>query len=129
MVRQTKRISIWKYRIKIVEKVYYLILIGLSFVFYKCPGLFATVFVVNGHLSIPCVPASIILFHLVHWLLDQKLQSLEDDLKELKQAQKDIKSQLLSKMDPLLVEAFKEIVRSDMKKELKEMRNSDRGCS
>ena len=32
-------------------------------------------------------------------------------------------------MDPLVVEAVREIVKRDMKSEIEEMRNSDRGCS
>ena len=32
-------------------------------------------------------------------------------------------------MDPLVVETLREIVRKDMKSELEQMRNSDRGCS
>lgn len=36
---------------------------------------------------------------------------------------------MLSQMDPLVVEAIKEIVRKDMKSEYEALRNSDQGCS
>ena len=32
-------------------------------------------------------------------------------------------------MDPIVVETLREIVRKDMKSEIEQMRNSDRGCS
>lgn len=50
-------------------------------------------------------------------------------MKKLKMQQKDLKFKLLSQMDPLVVEAVKEIVRKDMKSETEMMRNSDQGCS
>lgn len=40
-----------------------------------------------------------------------------------------MKLQLLSQMDPLVVEAVREIVKKDMKKDYEELRNSDLGCS
>ena len=40
-----------------------------------------------------------------------------------------MKLQLLSQMDPLVVEAVREIVKRDMKSEIEQMRNSDQGCS
>ena len=36
---------------------------------------------------------------------------------------------LISHMDPFLVEAVKEIIKSDMKTEMDLMKNSDEGCS
>lgn len=52
-------------------------------------------------------------------------ENQEKQLKELKQLQKDMKLKLLSQMDPLVVEAVREIVKKDMKKDFEEMRNSD----
>ena len=40
-----------------------------------------------------------------------------------------MKLKLLSQMDPLVVEAVREIVKKDMKKDFEEMKNSDQGCS
>tara|TARA_B110000285_G_C14807099_1_gene460199 strand:- start:453 stop:626 length:174 start_codon:yes stop_codon:yes gene_type:complete len=57
--------------------------------------------------------------------LQAQHENQEKQLKELKQLQKDMKLKLLSQMDPLVVEAVREIVKKDMKKDFEEMRNSD----
>lgn len=42
---------------------------------------------------------------------------------------KDAKRLLVSQMDPIMVEAVKEIVKADMKEEIERLKNSDEGCS
>ena len=44
----------WKYRVKIIEKVYYILLLILGFLFYRSPSLLTKFFVDYGHLTIPC---------------------------------------------------------------------------
>lgn len=42
---------------------------------------------------------------------------------------KDTKRQLISHMDPVMIQAVKEIVKNDMRKEIEQLKNSDQGCS
>mmetsp|Transcript_6698 Transcript_6698/g.10761 ORF Transcript_6698/g.10761 Transcript_6698/m.10761 type:complete len:119 (-) Transcript_6698:554-910(-) len=72
LLKETKELYKWKYRVKIAEKVYYIFLICLSFVFYKNPSFFTTVFITHGQYSISGIPASIIIFNAIGWYLDRK---------------------------------------------------------
>lgn len=118
-----------KYRVKIVEKVFFISLIVMAFFFYKSPGFFSYVLVMHGQVTIPALALVIIVLTTGGWWLETEHKKQEEKMQKLKQMQKDIKFKLLSQMDPLVVEAIKEIVRKDMKSEFEQLRNSDRGCS
>ena len=60
----------WRYRIKIIEKVYYIFLLALAFCLYKSPS-FLHYFVVEiGAYTIPMLSAIIIVFHMAGMYLD-----------------------------------------------------------
>jgi hypothetical protein len=108
----------WKYRVKFAEKVYYIGLLSLGFMFYKSPSLLNYTFVEIPHFSIPFFAASILAFHLVTLYLDRKEKDVEHKHKKLKDQLKDTKRLLISHMDPLMVQTVKEIIRKDMRKEI-----------
>lgn len=100
-----------------------------GFLSYKSPGFFSYLFVDRGYISLPVISGVLVIFNLMVAYLESQHESEEKKLVSLKRINKDIKLQLLGQMDPLVVETLREIVRSDMKTELEEMRNSDKGCS
>lgn len=128
-VKKTKKLLQWKYRVKLTEKCYYIVVSVFGFVFYKSPSLTQRILYDNAALTIPLFSLSIIAFNYAVWYLEQEHAKSELRTKKLKQQQKDIKLQLLSKMDPIVVETLRSIVRKDMRNEIEEMRNSDKGCS
>ena len=119
----------WKYRVKIAEKYYYVFLIVMGFVFYKSPSLTHTIIMDNAHLSIPLVSLSIIAFIHTGSYFEKREQKCASRATDLKRREKDIKMQLLTQLDPLVVETLREIVRNDMKLEIEDTRNHDRGCT
>lgn len=128
-VKKTKQLLTWKYRVKLVEKCYYIMVSVFGFIFYKTPSLTQRIIYDNAAITVPLFAASIIFFNYTVWYLEQEHARSELRTRKLKQQQKDIKLQLLSKMDPIVVETLRSIVRKDMRSEIEEMRNSDKGCS
>lgn len=129
MQKKLGRYIKWKFRVKFAEKVYYILLLSLGFMFYKSPSLMAYVFVDNPHISVPFFALSIVAFHLLSAYLDKKEKDQEVRHRKLKDQLKDTKRLLISHMDPIMVQTVKEIIRKDMRKEIEEMRSSDAGCS
>ncbi|CDW86271.1 UNKNOWN [Stylonychia lemnae] len=119
----------WKYRVKLAEKIYYILLLSLAFLFYKSPSLLSYTFTEIPQYSIPFFTLSIISFHLVSLYLDKKEKDQEKRHKKLKDQLKDTKRLLISHMDPIMIQTVKEIVRKDMRREIEQMKNSDQGCS
>jgi len=128
-LNKSKYLLSWKYRVKTAEKIYYMMISVFVFVFYKSPSLTQMILYDNAHLAIPLFALSIIMFNYSVWYLDKAHARSDLKTKKLKQIQKDVKMQLLTQMDPIVVETLREIVRKDMKSELEDMKNSDQGCS
>ena len=61
----------WRYRMKIMEKVYYIGLLVLGFFFYKKPELLTRFFVESPHLSIPFLSTSLLFFTMASYWLDK----------------------------------------------------------
>ena len=128
-MQKTKSYEVWKYRVKLIEKVVWIAILIFGFIFYRSPAMLHFMFIENGFYSICGVTSVIIFFTQLGWYYEQKLDTWTKKMAKLKAEQKDIKMQLLTQMDPLVVETLRSIVRKDMKAELQEMQNSDLGCS
>lgn len=117
------------YRLKTLERVLYTLFIILALCCYKSRDLMNYLFVDNGFIFLPF---GVILVGSTRmgsaYYLDQYTRSRKV-LKEIKSNEKEEKRSLINKLDPVVVETLREIVMSDMKKEMEEMRNSDQGCS
>eukprot|EP00347_Sterkiella_histriomuscorum_P022408 403338598 len=119
----------WKYRVKIAEKIFYVLLLSLGFLFYKSPSLMSYTFTEIPHYSIPFFTVLIMGFNLVGMQLDKKEKAQEKRHLKLKEQLKDTKRLLISHMDPVMVQTIKEIIKKDMRREIEAMKNSDEGCS
>ena len=119
----------WRYRVKLIEKIYYIALLSLGFLVYKSPAILSWLLYDYPHISITFFSLSIIGFSLAGFMLDKQSRKSEVLARKLKEKLKDTKKLLISQMDPALVEAVKDIVRADMKDELQKMRDSEEGCS
>ena len=119
----------WRYRLKLAEKVFYILTLALGFLFYKSPSLLNWVLSEYPVIFIMSLSSVIIAFTLAGWYLEKKSRRNEQLVKKLKEKLKDAKRMLVSQMDPIMVEAVKEIVRADMREDMEKMRNSDDGCS
>jgi hypothetical protein len=119
----------WRYRVKMLEKVYFVFLLSLAFMFYKSPPLFHYMFTELPHISIPFFTITVLFFYFFGAWVSKKEKDQEKKHRKLKDKLKDTKRLLISHMDPLMVQTVKEIVRKDMRKEIEEMRQSDEGCS
>lgn len=75
----------WKYRIKIAEKVYYLLLLVFGFMVYKSPSLLSYMFSDHPIVSITFFGLSIIAFSMGNWYLDKKAKRSEALVKKLKE--------------------------------------------
>ena len=117
-VQKTKSYEMWKYRIKLIEKVVWTTILIFGFIFYRNPIMLNFVFVENGMYSICGVSSVVILFNSLGWHYEQQHDAWAKRQQKLKSEQKDIKMQLLTQMDPLVVETLRSIVRKDMKGEL-----------
>ena len=118
-----------KYRIKLVEKCYYLMLLVFGFMVYKSPSLLSYMLSDHPIISISFFGLSIIVFSMANWYLDKKGKRSEALVKKLKEQMKDAKRLLISQMDPIMIETVKEIVKADMREEIERLRNSADGCS
>ena len=119
----------WRYRLKLAEKVFYIAMLAMGFVFYKSPSLMTWVLTEHPILAIVSLSLCVIGFTVAGWYLEKRSRRNEQLVKKLKEKLKDAKRLLVSQMDPVMVEAVKEIVRGDMREELERLRNSDDGCS
>jgi hypothetical protein len=93
----------WKYRVKIAEKVFYVLLLSLGFMFYKSPALIAYTFTEIPQYSIPLFTILVMFFNLSTMWLDKKEKDQEKRHLKLKEQLKDTKRLLLSHMDPVMV--------------------------
>lgn len=117
------------YRVWWVEKLFYVALVLTCCLFYKSDAFWRFILVTNGIRCLLTVIVIFIVFSLTNWYLEDKHNTAKEKVIELRKSQKDVKLQLLSQMDPIVVETLREIVRSDMRAELDYMKNSDEGCS
>jgi hypothetical protein len=108
----------WKYRAKIMEKMYYILLMSLAFICYKSPSLFTYFFSEIPQLSIPLLCFSFFGFNFLTMWLDKRSKDQDKKNKKLRDKLKDAKRNLISHMDPLVVETLKEIVKKDLKHEI-----------
>lgn len=119
----------WRFRVKWLEKVCWVIILVFGFLVYKSPSLLSYVMADHPIFTISLVSLLVIGFSLASWYLEKKTHKTETLVKKLKEKMRDAKRLLISQMDPIMVEAVKDIVRADMKEELERLRNSDEGCS
>lgn len=119
----------WRYRVKLIEKLFYILLLSLAFIVYKSPAMLSMFLYDYPLLTITSFSGAIIGFSVVGFYLDKRSRKNEQLAKKLKEQLKDTKRMLVSQMDPQFVQVFKEIVKGDMKDEIEQMRNSDQGCS
>jgi hypothetical protein len=75
----------WKYRIKLVEKVYYLLLLVFGFMVYKSPSLLTYLLSDHPFMSILFFAFSIIGFSMANWYLDKSSRKSEALVKKLKE--------------------------------------------
>ena len=119
----------WRYRVKFFEKVYYIGLLSFGFLVYKSPSLLTWLIYDHTLMTITFFSSSIIGFSVLGYYLDKRSRWAESLAKKLKNQLKDAKRRLISEMDPIVVEAVKEIIRADMSEEIERLRNSEDGCS
>lgn len=119
----------WRYRIKFLEKIYFIGLLSIAFLAYRSPAMLAWLLYDQPHLSISFLALTVLGFSLSNYLLEKRTHKSEQQAKKLKDKLKDAKRMLISQMDPTLVEAVKEIIKADMQDEIEKMRDSDQGCS
>lgn len=119
----------WRYRVKLLEKIYYIGLLSLGFLVYKSPGLLSWFLSDYPLTTISIFSLSIIGFSMAGFMLDKRSRKAETLAKKLKEKLKDAKRMLISQMDPELVKVVKEIVKADMKEDIERLKNSDEGCS
>jgi hypothetical protein len=86
----------WKYRVKCVEKIYYVLLLSLGFLCYKSPSLLTYFFIDMPHFTIPFLSFAIIAFSLTGFWFEQKTKDQEKRTKKLKEKLKDTKRLLIS---------------------------------
>ena len=86
-----------------------------AFACYKNTEILHAIFVVNAARSVPALACCIICFSMAQWYLDDKHNKARERADEIKRTAKDAKLQLLTHMDPLVVETLREIVKADMK--------------
>jgi hypothetical protein len=96
---------------------------------YKSKELMNFLLVDRGALTIPLAVTAVIVLRITISYYEQTYHTSKKQLKEMKMNEKEEKRSLLSQMDPVVVEALREIVMGDMKQELQELRNSDQGCT
>jgi hypothetical protein len=115
----------WRYRIKFLEKIYFIILLALGFIAYKSPPVIAFLLYDQPHISISLFALSVLGFSLANYILEKRAIKSENKVRSLKDKLKDAKRLLISQMDPTLVDAVKDIIRGDMQDEMNRMRDSD----
>jgi len=115
----------WRYRVKFAEKAYWFLLVLIGLASYKNPTMAHWILYEQPVITISLVAISILAFSFSGNILEGRSRKSELQVKNLKDKLKDAKRMLVSQMDPLLVEAVKEIVKADMKSEIEQMRDSD----
>lgn len=86
----------WKYRVKVLEKVFFIFLLSVGFLCYKSPALLTYFFVQNSVISIPLASFLVIFFSLAGFWIDKKSKETEKRTKKLKEKLKDTKRMLVS---------------------------------
>jgi hypothetical protein len=104
----------WRYRVKFIEKVYFIALLSILFMAYRSPSMMAWLLYDQPHISISFLALTVIGFSLANYLLEKRTHKSELQAKKLKEKLKDAKRLLISQTDPTLVEAVKEIIKADM---------------
>lgn len=98
--------------------MYYILLLSLSFLFYKSPPLLNFFFIEHPQISIPAFSFILIAFNLIGYYLDKLATDSERNMLKLRGRLKDAKKLLISNMDPFIVQTLKEIIKKDLKDEL-----------
>jgi len=73
-----------KYRVKIAEKVWYMVIMCFIFVFYKSPSITQIILYDNAWIVIPLTALSVIVFNYSIWYLDKSHVQSELKTKKLK---------------------------------------------
>lgn len=118
-----------KARIKLAERIYYAIIALLFILCYQSPNAQDFLFVDQAWTTIPSLIIFVLIINTMNWYYDYRFAKYDKKMDDIKNDNSDIKTKLLSQMDPLLVQALRDIIRQDMKSEMEELRNSDMGCT
>ena len=91
---------------------------GLAGACYKSPTIFKYLFTEIPHISIPFLSFTLFALNSIGVYLNRKSNDADKRSKKLREKLKDAKRNLISHMDPVVVETLKEIVKKDLKEEL-----------
>lgn len=117
-----EKLTRWKYRVKVAEKLGYVLLMAFGFVLYKSPSLLHYFLAEKLPWSLSLFSSAVIAFSLSHFYIDKRAHELEQKSKILREQLKDAKRNLLHHMDPVIVDTLKEIVKKDLQQEIQQMR-------
>jgi len=70
--KSLKRYIKWRVRVKFAEKIYYVFLLALGFLFYKSPALFAVAFNQNPHITLPVFCSLFLIIHFSNTYLEKQ---------------------------------------------------------
>jgi hypothetical protein len=90
-INKTQTLFQWKYRIKLIEKIVYTVMMIFGFIFYRSPTMLHFAFIENGFYSICGISSVIIIFNYLGWYYENKFDEWDKRTKKLKAEQKDIK--------------------------------------
>ena len=105
----------WQYRVKLIEKIFFIGLLSLAFLAYKSPAMLSLFLYEQPLITISTVAASILTFSLLGHYLNKYSHKYESTAKKLEEKLKDAKRMLISNLDPNLVVVLKEIVKGDLR--------------
>eukprot|EP00350_Pseudokeronopsis_sp_OXSARD2_P009867 CAMPEP_0170547530 /NCGR_PEP_ID=MMETSP0211-20121228/5942_1 /TAXON_ID=311385 /ORGANISM="Pseudokeronopsis sp., Strain OXSARD2" /LENGTH=94 /DNA_ID=CAMNT_0010852643 /DNA_START=254 /DNA_END=538 /DNA_ORIENTATION=+ len=94
----------------------------MAFICYRNPQWFAYFFKDLPEFSIPFLACSIIAFNLASYYLESMSENEDKKHAKIREKLKDMKRNLISHMDPLVLETLKEIVKKDLKEEIQVLR-------
>jgi len=86
----------WRYRIKFLEKIYFILLLAIGFIAYKSPPVMGFILYDSPHISITLISLSVLAFSIGNYLLEKRAQKSEKHVKSLKDKLKDAKRLLIS---------------------------------
>ena len=86
----------WRYRVKFLEKIYFIFLLSIGFLAYKSPSLMAFLLYDQPHISISLFAISVLGFSLANYGLEKRANKSEQLVKKLKDKLKDAKRMLIS---------------------------------
>lgn len=92
----------------------------MAFFFYKTPSFFHYIFKENFWVSTPSLVLFILLIRYLKYNYENEDIELEKEIANIKRNQKDMRMELISQMDPIVIETLRDIVRQDMKSEIEE---------